>query len=83
MDSHSPNSCYARYVNDPLDDEKCNAELKRIGNQVYLIATRDIYPNEEIFVAYGAAYWAIQQGLSMERPYRRSATITYRNSLPI
>ena len=22
---------------------------------------------EEIFVAYGAAYWAIQQGLSMEK----------------
>ena len=34
---------------------------------MYLIATRDIYPNEEIFVAYGAAYWAIQQGLSMEK----------------
>ena len=35
--------------------------------QVYLIATRDFYPNEEIFVAYGAAYWAIQQGLSVEK----------------
>ena len=64
VDLHNPNSCYARYANDPLDDEKCNAKLKRIGNQVYLTATRDIYPNEEIFVAYGAA---IQQGLSMEK----------------
>ena len=34
---------------------------------MYLIATRDIYPKEENFVAYGAAYWAIQQGLSMEK----------------
>jgi hypothetical protein len=35
--------------------------------QSIYIATRDIYPNEEIFVAYGAAYWVIQQGLSMEK----------------
>ena len=34
---------------------------------MYLIATREIYPNEEIFVAYGTAYWAIQHGLSMEK----------------
>ena len=34
---------------------------------MYLIATRDIYTNEEIFVAYGAGYGAIQQGLSMEK----------------
>jgi hypothetical protein len=40
--SNNPNSCYTRYANDPLDDEKCNAELKRIGNTVYLIATREI-----------------------------------------
>jgi hypothetical protein len=64
----------------PLDDEKCNAKLKRIGNKVFLIATRDIYPNEDIFVAYGAAHWAIQQGLVWKSLYRRSGTITFRNS---
>jgi hypothetical protein len=37
-----------------------------IGNQVYLIANRDSYPNKEIFLVYGVAYWAIQQGLSMD-----------------
>ena len=36
----------------------CDAELKRVGILVYLFVTRDIYFNEEIFVAYGAAYWA-------------------------
>ena len=33
MDAASPNSCYARYANDPLDDNKCNAILKRIGTK--------------------------------------------------
>ena len=33
MDAASPNFCYARYANDPLDDNKCNAILKRIGTK--------------------------------------------------
>jgi SET domain-containing protein len=31
--------------------------MKKIGNKVFLIATKDIYKKEEIFVSYGFKYW--------------------------
>ena len=51
-------SCYGRYANDALYEYQCNAMIVMHNGKVKLRATRDILPNEEIFVHYGGGYWA-------------------------
>ena len=51
-------SCFGRYANDALYEYKCNAMIVMHNGKVKLRATRDILPNEEIFVHYGGGYWA-------------------------
>ena len=51
-------SCFGRYANDALYDHKCSAMIIMHKGKVKLRATRDILPNEEIFVHYGGGYWA-------------------------
>ena len=46
------------YSNDPLDERRENAKRHVEGNRLYLRATRDIKPHEQIFVHYGVQYWA-------------------------
>jgi hypothetical protein len=46
------------FSNDPLDERRENAKWLIKGNRLYLQATRDIKPHEQIFVHYGAQYWA-------------------------
>ena len=50
--------CLAGFVNDPLDESKENARWEYINGKLFLRATRDIRPNEQIFAHYGYAYWA-------------------------
>jgi hypothetical protein len=50
--------CLAGFVNDPLDETKENARWEYINGKLFLRATRDIRPNEQIFAHYGYAYWA-------------------------
>lgn len=42
-----------RFINDPLISEACNAEFMAAEHEIYLVATRDIKPGEEIFASYG------------------------------
>ena len=51
-------SCFGRYANDALYEYQCNAMIVMHNGKVKLRATRDILPNEEIFVHYGGGYWA-------------------------
>ena len=51
-------SCFGRYANDALHEDQCNAMIVMHNGKVKLRATRDILPNEEIFVHYGGGYWA-------------------------
>ena len=67
VDAEKPNSCYARYANDSLYAPQWNAELIREGDQVWLVAIRDIAPGEEIYVAYGQHYWKGFQDLSYDK----------------
>ena len=67
VDAEKPSSCYARYANDSLYAPLWNAELIREGDQIWLVATRDISPGEEIYVAYGEHYWKGFQDLSYDK----------------
>jgi len=52
----------ARYANDAaglsrIEGIKNNSRYEIIKGKPYIIASRNIKPGEEIFVAYGRAYW--------------------------
>ena len=49
--------CKCGYINDPLDDDKCNVRAVWRGNRCYIVATRDIEAGEELLMAYGDTYW--------------------------
>lgn len=50
----------ARYINDPCNELLYNVQFSPEQNRSAVIATRDIEPGEELFVAYGDAYWTQQ-----------------------
>ena len=62
IDAYDPASnrvlCLAGFVNDPLDETMENARWEYINGKLYLRATRDIRPKEQIFAHYGYEYWA-------------------------
>ncbi|MEI8109155.1 MAG: SET domain-containing protein-lysine N-methyltransferase, partial [Verrucomicrobiota bacterium] len=58
IDAYLKHSCFGRYANDALFESRCNASIEEQNGKVYLISTRPIAPNEEIFVQYGPGYWA-------------------------
>ena len=49
--------CVSGYINDPLDDSKCNVRAVWRGARCMIVAVRDIEPGEELLMAYGEAYW--------------------------
>ena len=48
----------ARYINDPLNESFINCKFIPLHFCSAVVATRDISPNEELFVEYGDAYWS-------------------------
>jgi hypothetical protein len=50
----------ARYINDPLNDDFINCEYVPEAFRAAIVTTREIFPGEELFVAYGDAYWSQQ-----------------------
>jgi len=58
IDAYPPHSCFGRYANDALYESKCNAIIEERNGKVFLISTRPLAANEEIFVNYGDGYWA-------------------------
>ena len=62
IDARRMKSALARYANDAsgisrVKGLKNNAQYVEEGIKVYIQATRDLQPGEEIFVAYGKEYW--------------------------
>lgn len=62
IDAYNTPQYKARYANDAeglIKDNrfKNNAEYQIIEDKVFIVATRDIYPGEEIFVSYSKEYW--------------------------
>jgi hypothetical protein len=48
----------ARYINDPLNDEFVNCKFVPDKLRAAVVSTRMISRGEELFAAYGDAYWA-------------------------
>ena len=62
IDARDHPKCLARYVNDAkgltrTKGRNNNAKFSNEGLRVYIVATRDIQPGEEILVEYGSRYW--------------------------
>ena len=62
IDAYTYKKAYARYANDAKGISKVkgirnNARYEKQGLKVYIKATRDISPGEEIYVGYGKEYW--------------------------
>lgn len=69
IDAQNHLDSLARYCNDAngftkIPGLKNNARFEIIRGRVYIIASRNLKPNDEIFVAYGREYWdaLIEQG---------------------
>jgi hypothetical protein len=67
VDGAYEQSCYARYINDPIEQYAANAYFAKglskyrmgVGKPGLVVeASRTIYPDEEILAHYGNAYWA-------------------------
>jgi hypothetical protein len=50
-------SCWDRFIIDPLDETLVNAKAVVRGSRLYIMATTDIEPGDEIFISYGPSYW--------------------------
>jgi hypothetical protein len=59
IDSFDSLSCFARYINDPLDDDAANVIFVKHPTKIafFVIPIKDISAGEEILVAYGKSYW--------------------------
>ena len=66
IDAWEEDSCFGRFINDPLDDHLVNAKIVVKGNKFYVVATDKIHPGQEIFISYGENYWRARQHLLSE-----------------
>jgi SET domain len=56
------------FINDPINPKlyNCKAKVNETTNRLYIIATRDIAPGEEVFFSYGKLYWKERKGSMWE-----------------
>ena len=61
IDANSPTSCYAAYANDPKKGSGLTFNAAFISDvrtkTAAIIAIKDIYVHDEIYVDYGSGYW--------------------------
>jgi hypothetical protein len=59
VDSRESMHILARFINDCINPAGHNVRFEKLPQEgrADVIATRDIYPNEELFVDYGRWYW--------------------------
>ncbi|MBL7864351.1 MAG: SET domain-containing protein [Cyclobacteriaceae bacterium] len=72
IDARPKNSGKGRYANDAmglvrLPGLRNNAEYLIYGKRVFIEATRNIRKGEEVLVAYGREFWALQRKLKADR----------------
>jgi len=53
----------SRYINDPLNETAINCKfVPEVSKfRCAVVAIRDIYPGEELFISYGSIYWSQQK----------------------
>jgi hypothetical protein len=70
IDSRNPTDCYAQYANDSRRKKGLHYNAKLISHpptkSAAIIAILDIFVDDEIYVDYGAGYWANQPTVSTE-----------------
>ena len=64
IDAYTYKKAFARYANDAVGISKVkgirnNAQYEKESLKVFIRATRDIQPGEEIYVGYGKEYWDV------------------------
>jgi hypothetical protein len=58
----------AALANDNGKDANCQLhEFEELPERVFLVATRDLLPGEEVFIRYGAQYWGAQSYKVLDR----------------
>eukprot|EP00661_Eupelagonemidae_sp_cell13_P002761 gene2761-2853_t len=77
VDASAEDSCYGRFAQDPIDDEKVNAKIKLRNGKVVVMAMMDIDDADEILVSYGGNYWEDRLHL-LERDARRRLRERYK-----
>lgn len=80
VDARRPVDAMMRYVNHHFDRSKLNCTMDRRGRQVFIVATRSIAADEELFLSYGERYWQLHPerktrvlARRLSREYRQSA----------
>lgn len=62
VDALPTRNVLARFINDPRNEEKCNAKFEHIQEPGIwycpVVAQRDIEAGEEVFISYGPRYWS-------------------------
>lgn len=64
IDASGKKDSFAHFANDARGITRVpgvnnNAHYEVVGKRVFVIASKDILPNQEIFVAYGKEYWDV------------------------
>jgi SET domain-containing protein len=73
---HHPKSL-GRYANDAKGlvrkkDKSNNALFEADGLRVFMIATKDIHPGEEIFIQYGRDYWnTVRRNMEIDKAAKK------------
>ncbi|MBC7849873.1 MAG: SET domain-containing protein-lysine N-methyltransferase [Chitinophagaceae bacterium] len=79
IDAGKYRSALARYANDArglkrINGTRNNAKYVEKGRQVFITATKDIQPGEEIFVGYGKEYWdVIRHNLKIDKQREKTS----------
>jgi hypothetical protein len=58
LDAREHPEVKARFVNHHFDPASRNVDAEYVDGNIYFFATRDIEPNEELYLDYGEEYWA-------------------------
>lgn len=73
---HHPKSL-GRYANDAkglvsIKGKSNNAKFENDGLRVFMVATKDIHPGEEIFIQYGRDYWnTVRRNMEIDRETKK------------
>lgn len=88
IDARPHPTALARYANDAkglfrVKGMTNNAEYTEENNQVFITATKDIDPGQEIFVDYGKEYWeVIRYNLKLEQKRAKKELSKKRGKTP-
>ena len=81
VDAADPKSCYTRYVNEGFFESNCEVVLGS-DDVLYLVATTDIAPNEELTMPYGAPFWTLPERWMSLPLFLQEAVLQFYDCVP-